>query len=70
MRLISELINAIKSSPRITYVFNDTLMLTVLVPSFPVLPAIFALNLNQALLLLLAGKSSIVPLSKNGSSLY
>ena len=48
--------------------FNGTLILIFFVP-FPVLPTIFVLNLNEALLLLLARKSSIAPLSKNGSSL-
>ena len=39
------------------------------VPSFPVLPATFVLNLNEALLLFSAEKSAIAPLLlKNGSS--
>ena len=50
--------------------FNGTLILTFFVPSFPVLPAIFVLNLNEALLLLLASKTVIATLFKNGSSLH
>ena len=49
--------------------FNVGLILTSFVPLF-VLPAIFLLNFNKALLLLLAGKSTIAPLSKNDSSLW
>ena len=49
--------------------FNGALILTCFVPSFSLLSAIFVLNLNEALLSSLAGKSAIAPLSKNGSSL-
>ena len=49
---------------------NGTLILNFFVPSCPVLPAIFVLNLNEALLLLSAEKSAIAPLSfKKGLSL-
>ena len=41
------------------------MILTSFVPLFPALPAIFVLNLNEALLLLSAGKLEI----SNGSSL-
>ena len=41
----------------------------IFVPSFPVLLANFVWNLNEALLLLLAGKSATALLFKNGSSL-
>ena len=50
--------------------FNGTLILIFFVPLFYVLPAIFVLNLNKALLLLPSGKSETAPLSfKNGLSL-
>ena len=43
--------------------FSSTIILTSSVPSLPVLPAIFVLNLKEALLLLLllAGKSIMTP---------
>ena len=50
--------------------FNSTIILTIFVPSFPVLPDIFVLNLNEKLLLLSTGKLAIASLTyKNGSSL-
>ena len=49
--------------------FNGTLVLTFLV-LFSVLPAISFSNLNEALLLLLVGKSVEAPLSKTDSSLF
>ena len=42
---------------------NITMILIFLVPLFSALPAIFVLNLNEALLLLLAEKSAIAPLA-------
>ena len=49
---------------------EDTQILTFLVPLFPILPAIFVLNLNEGLLLLSAGKPGILPFEfKSGSSL-
>ena len=42
--------------------FSSTIILTSSVPLLPVLPAIFVLNLKEALLLLLlAGKSIMTP---------
>ena len=42
--------------------FSSTIILTSSVPSLPGLPAIFVLNLKEALLLLLlAGKSIMTP---------
>ena len=50
--------------------FNGTIILTVFAPQFPVLSAIFVLNLNEEMLLPSVGKSAIASLaSKNGSSL-
>ena len=49
---------------------NGTLILTFFVPSFPVPPAIFVLNLKELLLLLLARKLAIAKLFKNGSFLH
>ena len=70
IRLISQLINGIsRVLQKLLKYFNSILFLTSLLPIFPVLPAIFVLNLNKALLLLLssAGKSSIELLAfKNG----
>ena len=43
--------------------FNGTIISTLFVPPFPVCPVIWCLNLNEALLLLSAGKSIIVSLS-------
>ena len=72
IRLISQLINMAFQEFSKNYLncFNVALILTSFVPLF-VLPAIFLLNLNKALLLLLAEKSAIAPLSKskNDSSL-
>ena len=47
--------------------YLDVLMF---VPSFCALPAIFVLNLNEALLLLSAGKSIIAPLAFKAGSSY
>ena len=71
IRLISKLINGIsKVLQKLLKYFNGTLTLTFFVPSFYVLPAIFVWHLNEALLLLSAGKSAIAPLAfKNGSFL-
>ena len=45
-------------------------MLTFFLPLFPILPVIFGLNSNEALLILPAGKSTIAALAfKYGSSL-
>ena len=72
IRLISQLIYIIsRVIQKLLEYFNGTLILAFFVSSFLVLLAIFVLNLNEALLLLLAGKSAIAPLTpKNGSSLY
>ena len=52
-------------------VINGAIILTAFVPLLPVLPAIFLLSLNEALLLVVAGKSLTVPLASNaGLSLY
>ena len=69
-RLISQLINGIsRVLQKLLKYFNGALILTFFVPSFSLLSAIFVLNLNEALLSSLAGKSAIAPLSENGSSL-
>ena len=72
IRLISQLINCIlRVIQKLLNDFASTLLLTFSVPSFAVLPAIFILNLNEALLPLSAGKSVVALLAfKNGSSLY
>ena len=66
IRLISQIINGIwRVLKKLLKHLNGTLILTFFVPSFPVLPAIFALlkqNLNEPLLLLSGGKSAIAPL--------
>ena len=50
VRLISKLINGIsRVLQKVLKYFNGTLILTFFVPSFSVLPAIFTLNLNEAL---------------------
>ena len=71
IRLISQLINGIaRVLQKLLKYFNGTLVLTFFLPSSPVLSAIFVLNLDEALLLLSAGKSAIAPLAcKNGLSL-
>ena len=70
IRLISQLINGIsRVFQKLIKYFDGTIIQTFFSP-FLVLPAIFVLNLNKALLLLSAGKSVIAPLAfKNGSSL-
>ena len=46
---------------------NGNIILTYILPSFPILPAISALNVFEALLLLSTGKWAIAPLaSENG----
>ena len=68
IRLISQLINCIsRVFQNLLKYFNGTLVLTFLALLFPVPPAIFVLKLNDALLLLSVGKST---LSKYGLSLY
>ena len=71
IRLISQLINSISGVlQKLLKYFNDTQILPFFVSSFPILPDNFVLNLNEALLLLSAGKSAIAPLLfKYGSSL-
>ena len=71
IRLISQLINGIlRDLQKLLKYFNGTIISIFFVPSFPILPAIFVLNLNGTLLLLSAGKSAIEPLAfKYGSSL-
>ena len=71
IRLVSQLINRIsRALQKLLKYFNGSLILIFFVPLFYILPAIFVLNLNKALLLLSSGKSEIAPLSfKNGLSL-
>ena len=71
IRLISQLINSIsRVLLKLPKHFNGSLILTFFVPLFPFLSASFVLNLKEALLLLLSGKSAIAPLAfTNGSSL-
>ena len=70
MRFISQLINGIsRVLEKLLKSFNGTLVLSFFVPSSSAVLCIFVLNLNEALPLLLAGKSSIAPLFKSGSSL-
>ena len=60
--LISQLINCIsRVLEKLLKFFNDTLFLTSFLPLFPILPASFVLNSNEALLLS-AGKSAMAPL--------
>ena len=72
IRLISQLINGISNVlQKVLKYFNGALILTFFVPPFPVLSAIFVLNLSEVLLLFSLEKSAISPLSFiNGSSLY
>ena len=69
--VISQLTNAIsRVLQKLLKYFNGTLISTFFVPLFPILAAIFVLNLNEALIILSAGKSVISPLAfKYGSSL-
>ena len=71
IRLISQLINGILKVPqKLLKYFNGTIILTFSLPLFPILPVIFGLNSNEALLILPAGKSTIAALAfKYGSSL-
>ena len=71
IRLILQLINGtLRVLQKLLKYFNGTLILTFFVSSFPVLPAIFVLNLNEPPLSLSAGKSATAPLAfENGSSL-
>ena len=68
MILISQLINGIsRVLQKLLKNFNRTIVLAAFVPLFPILPVIFCLNLNKALL---PGKLFIAPASvKAGSSL-
>ena len=66
IRLISQLINDIsRVLQKLLKYFYGILILTLIVLSFSVLPAIFVLNLNKVLLLLSVTKSSMAPISKN-----
>ena len=57
---MSQLINGIsRVLQKLLRYFNDTIILTIFVPSLPVLPAIFVLIFKKALLLLAEGKSII-----------
>ena len=50
MRLISQLINVIsRVFKKLLKYFNDTIILTYFVPSFPVLPVVFVLNIKEVL---------------------
>ena len=71
MRLIWKLFKGIsRVLQKLLKYFNGTITSTSFVPPLAVLPVIFCLNLNEALLLLTAGKLAVAPLaSKNGSSL-
>ena len=61
MRLISELINAIgRVLQKWLKYFSGTVILTVFIPSYPVEPVIFCLNLDKTLL---PGKLSVAPAS-------
>ena len=68
IRLISHLINGISRVLQTLFkYFNCTIILTYFVQSFPILPAIFVLSLNETLLLLSAGKLAVATLSsENG----
>ena len=69
IRLISQLINgASRVLQQLFKYFNGTIILTFFVPSYPILPAIFVLYLNEALLILSTGKSAISPLISKGDS--
>ena len=49
--------------------FSKKCLNVLMVPQFPILPAIFVLDWNEALLLLSAGISAMLPFApKNGSS--
>ena len=71
MSLISQLIKGIsRVLQKLLKYFDGTIISTSFVPPATVLPVIFCLNINKALMLFAAGKSLIVPLaSKNGSFL-
>ena len=71
IRLISQLINGIsRVLQKFHKYFKGIEILTCFVSSFPILLAVFVSYLNEALLLLSAGKLAITPLSFiNGSSL-
>ena len=68
-RLISQLINGIsRVFQKVLKYFNITIISTFFVPSSPIEPVIFCLNLNEALL---PGKLTAAPVSfKAGSSLW
>ena len=68
-RLISQLINGIsRVFQKVLKYFNITIISTFFVPSSPIEPVIFYLNLNEALL---PGKLTVAPVSfKAGSSLW
>ena len=61
IRLILQLISGISTSlEKILKYLNGAVILKSFVPSFPVLPAVFVLILNEALLLLSGGKPVII----------
>ena len=63
--LISQLTEGISSVPKkLLRYFNRTIISTSFVTPFPVCPVICCLNLNEILLLLLAGKSITLLLSR------
>ena len=65
MRLISELINAIwRVLQKWLKYLSGSVILTVFIPSYPVEPVIFCLNLDKKLL---PGKSSAAPASAKSS---
>ena len=62
IKIISQLINSIsRVFQKLFRYLQGILILTFSVPSFPVVPAIFVKHLNEALLILSAGKSAIAP---------
>ena len=71
LRLIPQLIKSIsRVLQQLLKYFNGTIISTSFVLQSAVLPVVFLLNINEALLLLAGGKLAIAPLaSKNGSSL-
>ena len=69
IRLISQLINGTSSVlQKLLRYFKETIISTSFAQLLFVSPVIFCLNLNELLLLLLAGKSVITLLSPKGGS--
>ena len=70
IRLFSQLVNSIsRFLQKLLRSFNGTIVSTSFVPSLPVWPVIFCLNLSEALFLS-SGKSILLPaVFKAGSSL-